>query len=243
MTLAQISNPLARSVKQAYIPSQQRRVGQPTLHRERSTGRAPVFLCLDDMTNDLIAKAAMDRRLAEIITPVIEDMGFELVRVRLMGGKTHTLQIMAERPEGGIEVDDCAKISTAVSAVLDVEDPIVDQYMLEVSSPGIDRPLTRLKDFETYEGYEAKLETTELIDGQRRFKGILAGVEGDEVLVNIEQHGEEVTVGLNFDWLSDAKLVLTDDLIKEMLKARKAAGTLNEDEFDEIETESGSQED
>ncbi len=243
MTLAQISNPLARSVKQAYIPFQQRRVGQPTLHRERSTGRAPVFLCLDDMTNDLIAKAAMDRRLAEIITPVIEDMGFELVRVRLMGGKTHTLQIMAERPEGGIEVDDCAKISTAVSAVLDVEDPIVDQYMLEVSSPGIDRPLTRLKDFETYEGYEAKLETTELIDGQRRFKGILAGVEGDEVLVNIEQHGEEVTVGLNFDWLSDAKLVLTDDLIKEMLKARKAAGTLNEDEFDEIETESGSQED
>lgn len=195
------------------------------------------------MTNDLIAKAAMDRRLAEIITPVIEDMGFELVRVRLMGGKTHTLQIMAERPEGGIEVDDCAKISTAVSAVLDVEDPITDQYMLEVSSPGIDRPLTRLKDFETYEGYEAKLETTELIDGQRRFKGVLAGVEGDEVLVNIDQHGEEVTVGLKFDWLSDAKLVLTDDLIKEMLKARKAAGTLNEDEFDEIETESGSQED
>ncbi|MYM55399.1 ribosome maturation factor RimP [Thalassovita mangrovi] len=195
------------------------------------------------MTNDLIAKAAMDRRLAEIITPVIEDMGFELVRVRLMGGKTHTLQIMAERPEGGIEVDDCAKISTAVSAVLDVEDPIVDQYMLEVSSPGIDRPLTRLKDFETYEGYEAKLETTELIDGQRRFKGVLAGVEDDEVLINIDQNGEEVTVGLNFDWLSDAKLVLTDELIKEMLKARKAAGTLNEDEFDEIETESGSQED
>ncbi|MDX1782266.1 MAG: ribosome maturation factor RimP [Thalassovita sp.] len=195
------------------------------------------------MTNDLIAKAAMDRRLAEIITPVIEDMGFELVRVRLMGGKTATLQIMAERPEGGIEVDDCARISTAVSAVLDVEDPITDQYMLEVSSPGIDRPLTRLKDFETYEGYEAKIETTDLIDGQRRFKGVLAGVEGDEVLINIDQHGEEVTVGLNFDWLSDAKLVLTDDLIKEMLKARKAAGILNEDEFDEIETESGSQED
>ncbi|MBR9650462.1 ribosome maturation factor RimP [Thalassovita aquimarina] len=195
------------------------------------------------MTNDLIAKAAMDRRLAEIITPVIEDMGFELVRLRLMSGKTDTLQIMAERPEGGIEVDDCARISTAVSAVLDVEDPIMDQYMLEVSSPGIDRPLTRLKDFETFEGYEAKIETTELIDGRRRFKGVLAGVEGDEVLINIDQNGEEVTVGLNFDWLSDAKLVLTDDLIKEMLKARKADGTLNEDAFDEIETESGSQED
>ncbi len=195
------------------------------------------------MTNDLIAKAAMDRRLAEIITPVIEDMGFELVRLRLMSGKTDTLQILAERPEGGIEVDDCARISTAVSAVLDVEDPIMDQYMLEVSSPGIDRPLTRLKDFETFEGYEAKIETTELIDGRRRFKGVLAGVEGDEVLINIDQNGEEVTVGLNFDWLSDAKLVLTDDLIKEMLKARKADGTLNEDAFDEIETESGSQED
>ncbi|CUH66412.1 MAG: ribosome maturation factor RimP [Pseudomonadota bacterium] len=196
------------------------------------------------MTNDLIAKAAMDRRLAEIISPVVEDMGFELVRIRLMSGKTATLQIMAERPEGGIEVDECAKISTAVSAILDVEDPILDQYVLEVSSPGIDRPLTRLKDFETYEGYEVKIETTELIDGQRRFKGVLAGVEGDEVLINLERGDEEVTVGLNFDWLSDAKLVLTDELIKEMLKQRKDAGLINEEEFDEIETdESGSQED
>ena len=82
---------------------------------ENVTGRAPVFLCLDEMTNDLIAKAAIDRRLAEIIAPVIEGMGFELVRVRLMGGKTHVLQIMADRPGGGIEVDDCAAISTAVS--------------------------------------------------------------------------------------------------------------------------------
>ena len=91
------------------------------------------------MSNDLIAKSAMDRRMAEIITPVIEDMGFELVRVRLMGGKTATLQIMAERPDGGIEVDECADISNAVSAVLDVEDPLTDAYTLEVSSPGIDR--------------------------------------------------------------------------------------------------------
>ncbi len=133
---------------------------------------------LEEMSNDLIAKTAIDRRLAEIITPVIEDMGFELVRVRLMSGKTTTLQIMADRPEGGIEVDDCAAISTAVSAVLDVEDPILDAYTLEVSSPGIDRPLTRLKDFETYEGYEAKIETAELIDGRRRFKGVLAGHRG-----------------------------------------------------------------
>lgn len=189
------------------------------------------------MTNELIAKAAIDRRLAEIITPVIEDMGFELVRVRLMGGKTHTLQIMAERPEGGIEVDECAQISTAVSAVLDVEDPITEAYTLEVSSPGIDRPLTRLKDFEEFEGYEAKLETSELIDGRKRFKGVLTGVEGNEVLINIE----EGTVGLNFDWLYDAKLVLTDELIRDMLKARKDAGIIDEENFDEIETE-GSEE-
>ncbi len=191
------------------------------------------------MTNDLIAKAAIDRRLAEIITPVIESLGFELVRVRLMGGKTHVLQIMADRPEGGIEVDDCAAISTAISAVLDVEDPILDAYTLEVSSPGIDRPLTRLKDFEAFEGYEARLETAELIDGRKRFKGVLAGIEGNEVLINIE----EGTIGLDFDWLSDAKLILTDELIREMLRARKAAGVIDETTFDEIETESGSEED
>jgi ribosome maturation factor RimP len=185
------------------------------------------------MSNDLIAKAAIDRRLAEIIAPVIEDMGFELVRVRLMSGKTTTLQIMADRPEGGIEVDDCAEISQAVGAVLDVEDPILDEYVLEVSSPGIDRPLTRLKDFDTYEGYEAKIETTELIDGRRRFKGELAGVEGDEVLINVS----EGTIGLKFDWLSDAKLVLTDDLIKEMLRQRKHAASIDETRFDEISDE------
>ncbi|MDX2483577.1 MAG: ribosome maturation factor RimP [Pseudodonghicola sp.] len=195
------------------------------------------------MNNDLIAKAAIDRRLAEIITPVIEDLGFELVRVRLMSGKSTVLQVMADKESGGIEVDDCAAISHAVSAVLDVEDPILDTYTLEVSSPGIDRPLTRPKDFDTFEGYEAKIETSELIDGRRRFKGMLAGLEGNEVLINIDKDGEEVTIGLDFDWLSDAKLVLTEDLIKEMLRQRKAAGTLNEDKFDEIETEGSVEED
>ena len=185
------------------------------------------------MTNDLIAKAAIDRRMAEIITPVIEDMGFELVRVRLMSGKSTILQIMADKPEGGIEVDDCAEISQAVSAVLDVEDPILDEYTLEVSSPGIDRPLTRLKDFEMFEGYEAKIETADMIDGRRRFKGALAGIEEDEVLINVD----EGTIGLKFDWLSDAKLVLTDDLIKEMLRQRKATGALDETKFDEISDE------
>ena len=181
---------------------------------------------------DLIAKTSMDKRLAEIITPVIEDLGFVLVRVRLMGGNTATLQIMAERPDGRIEVDDCAAISTAVSATLDVEDPIEDQYTLEVSSPGIDRPLTRLKDFDLWEGYVAKLETTELIDGRKRFKGNLTGTENDEVLIEIE----EGTIGLKFDWLADAKLVLTDDLIRDVLKARKDAGQVDETQFDEVQT-------
>ena len=181
--------------------------------------------------SDLIAKTSIDRRMAEILQPVIEGLGFEVIRIRLMGGKTKTLQIMAERPDGGIDVDECAEISNAVSAVLDVEDPLEDAYTLEVSSPGIDRPLTRLKDFDTWEGWEAKIETTDMIDGRRRFKGVLAGVDGDEVLLNID----EGTVGLNFDWLADAKLVMTDELLKEMLRQRKAAGILDETQFDEIE--------
>ena len=181
--------------------------------------------------------------MSEILTPVIEGMGFEVVRIRLMGGMAKTLQIMVERPDGGIEVDECALISTAISAVLDVEDPLEDAYALEVSSPGIDRPLTRLKDFETWEGYEARLETTEMIDGRRRFKGVLAGIGGDEVLINLEEGAETLTVGLNFDWLSDAKLVLTDELIREMLRARKAAGIIDESQFDEIEEDTSKAED
>ena len=185
--------------------------------------------------SDLIAKTAIDRRLAALVTPAIEALGFELVRIRLMGGKTRILQVMADRPDGGIIVEDCAKISTAISAILDVEDPLDDQYVLEVSSPGIDRPLTRLKDFDILQGYEARIETTELIDGRRRFKGNLVGIEGEEVLLEIE----EGTIGLQFEWLSDAKLVLTDDLIDEMLRQRKATGAIDETEFDEIETSDG----
>ncbi len=186
--------------------------------------------------SDLIAYTSIDRRLAGIITPVIEDMGFELVRVRLMGGNSKTLQVMAERRTGGIEVDDCAEISTAISATLDVEDPIEEAYTLEVSSPGIDRPLTRLKDFDSWTGHEAKLETLEMIDGRRRFKGQLQGSEGDEVLIQIDVDGQPATLGLKFDWLSEAKLVLTEDLIRDVLRARKDAGAVDEKQFDEIQT-------
>jgi ribosome maturation factor RimP len=193
--------------------------------------------------SDLIAKTAMDRRLAEIVTPVIEGLGFELVRIRLMGGATRTLQIMADRPEGGIVVDELGDISTAVSAVLDVEDPIEENFILEVSSPGIDRPLTRLKDFEIWKGWEARIETTELIDGRRRFKGMLAGVEGEEVLVELDEGAEPVIIGLQFDWLSDAKLILTDDLITEMLRQKKVSGAFDESEFDEVQESEGDEDD
>jgi len=191
---------------------------------------------------DLVAKTAIDRRLADIVGPVIEGLGFELVRIRLMGGKTRVLQIMADRPDGGIDVDECGTISTAVSAVLDVEDPIEDNYILEVSSPGIDRPLTRLKDFEMWKGWEARIETSELIDGRRRFKGGLMGVEGDEILIEIEEGGQDVTIGLRFDWLSDAKLILTDELIAEMLRQKKASGAIDESKFTDIEEFEGEEE-
>jgi len=180
--------------------------------------------------SDLIAKVAIDKRMAEIAQPVIEGLGYELVRIRLMSGKSTTLQIMADKPNGSIEVDDCAKISTELSAVFDVEDPVAGEYTLEVSSPGIDRPLTRLKDFEAWAGWEAKIETSELIDGQRRFKGTLQGVQDDEVLIDIQQG----TIGLKFEWLSDAKLVLTDALIAESLKGRK---DFVESDFDTVEEE------
>lgn len=189
--------------------------------------------------SDLIAKSAIDRRLAEIVTPVIEDLGYELVRIRLMSGKEKILQIMADRPDGGIIVDDCAKISTAVSAILDVEDPIEDNYTLEVSSPGIDRPLTRLKDFDMWADYEARIETTELIDGRRRFKGILRGTDGEEVLIELEGGKETVTIGLQFDWLSDAKLILTDELIAEMLRQKKADPAFDASAFDEVDETEG----
>ena len=169
------------------------------------------------MTNDLIAKSAIEKKLLELINPIITDMGFELVRLRLISGKEITLQIMAARPNGFINVDECAELSTVISALLDVEDPIIDAYSLEVSSPGIDRPLTRIKDFEEFEGYDARLETVELIDGRKRFKGTLAGTNGSEILINVD----EGTIGIKFEWLAEAKLVLTDELIKEMLKQRK----------------------
>ena len=203
------------------------------LHRKIHSGPQARFFMFGKMTNDLIAKSAIEKKLLELINPIITDMGFEVVRLRLISGKEITLQIMAARPNGFINVDECAELSTAISALLDVEDPIIDAYSLEVSSPGIDRPLTRIKDFEDFEGYDARLETVELIDGRKRFKGTLAGINGSEILINVD----EGTIGLEFEWLAEAKLVLTDELIKEMLKQRKMNQNFDEKKFDTIETE------
>ncbi len=138
-------------------------------------------------------------------------MGYEIVRVQLSGGRRPVLQVMAERVDGAaMTVDDCADISRTVSALLDVEDPISGAYHLEVSSPGIDRPLTRLKDFERYAGFEARIETKALIDGRRRFKGVLKGIAGERVRVETE---DGAVAELPFGGILRAKLVLTDALI------------------------------
>lgn len=168
------------------------------------------------------AKTAEDRQLLELIEPVAETLGLAVVRVRLMGGtQRRRLQIMAERPsDHDISVEECARLSRAVSEVFDAADPIAGEYLLEVSSPGIDRPLTRLEDFETFESFEARLETDRMVEGRKRFKGVVAGVEGDDVLMDLE--GEEDTALLPFAWLVDAKLVLTDQLMKAGAQKRAA---------------------
>lgn len=170
----------------------------------------------------LKAKTVEDRALLELIEPVAESIGLAIVRVRLMGGTLRRrLQVMAERPsDHDIAVEECARLSRAISEVLDAADPISGEYLLEVSSPGIDRPLTRLEDFETFEGFEARLETDRMVEGRKRFKGVVAGVEDDNVLMDLE--GEEDTALLPFAWLVDAKLVLTDQLMKAGAEKRAA---------------------
>ncbi len=156
----------------------------------------------------------------ELLDPVAEAAGYEIVRLRLMAGKAlRRLQIMAERPDGEMVVEDCARLSRAISVVMDAADPISGEYTLEVSSPGIDRPLTRLKDFETYEGFEARLELDRLAEGRKRFKGVLTGVDGDNVAIDLE--GEDHTALVPFAWIVEAKLVLTDALLKRGAEQRE----------------------
>jgi ribosome maturation factor RimP len=176
--------------------------------------------------SSLRGKTAEDRSLLELLDPVAEAIGYEIVRLRLMGGQTRRLQIMAERPilpdgsGGDMNVEDCTRLSRAISEVMDAADPVTGEYMLEVSSPGIDRPLTRLKDFETYEGLEARIELDRLAEGRKRFRGIVAGVEGDNVGIDLE--GEEETAMVPFAWIVEAKLILTDELMKRGANERAA---------------------
>lgn len=150
-----------------------------------------------------------------------EAAGFTIVRLRLMGGDhARRLQIMAERADGAMPVEDCARLARALSQVMDDADPIRGEYVLEVSSPGLDRPLTRLEDFSAYEGFQARLELDRLAEGRKRFKGELAGVEGDMVAINLE--GEAETALLPFAWISEARLVIDDALLKRGAEARAA---------------------
>ncbi len=157
-------------------------------------------------------------RIARLIEPSLQDMGYNLVRVQLTGGRRAVLQVMAERSDdGAMDVDDCAALSRTISALLDVEDPIAGAYTLEVSSPGIDRPLVKPDDFDRFAGLEAKLELAAPLDGRKRFRGRLIGMAGDRVAINL---GDRGTVELPFADIAQAKLVLTDELIDESLKRR-----------------------
>ena len=166
-------------------------------------------------------KTDRDLRVLAIAEPLAEDMGYDIVRVRVMMNKRTTVQIMAERKSDGLMgVDDCAKLSRELSALLEVEDPIAEAYALEVSSPGIDRPLTTLDQFARFEGYLARIELDRLVEGRKRFRGHLAGNEDDQIGIDLD--GEEDTAFIPFEWIADAKLLITDELIKAGQKARAA---------------------
>ena len=179
-------------------------------------------------------KTPEDRSLIDLLDPVAQAAGYEIVRLRLMGGNTRRLQIMAERPDGTMDVADCARLSRAVSEVLDAADPIAGEYLLEVSTPGIDRPLTRLKDFEAYEGLEVRLELDRVAEGRKRFRGQLAGVEGDNVGINLDDE-PDATVYFPFAWITEAKLFLTDELLKRGADERAARLTETDQSSEEDE--------
>lgn len=165
------------------------------------------------------------RTIADLAEPVLEELGFRLIRVKVSGRDGGTVQIMAERPAGGMTVEDCAIISRRLSPVLDAHDPIPGRYRLEVSSPGIDRPLVRPSDFALWAGHEAKIELTELVDGRKRFRGLIEDVVKDEVRLRIELEGkaEPVVIGLPFSLIGEAKLVADAESFRADLSGKKPA--------------------
>lgn len=190
----------------------------------------------------LITEQGQEALIANIITPDIHALGFRLVRVRLTQINGLTLQIMAERPDGSMSVEDCEAISLAISPILDIEEPINSAYHLEVSSPGIDRPLVRTSDFETWSGHVAKLETAEMVNGRKRFKGRIINVENGTVNFHRDDAGadEEVKFQIALSNIAEAKLVLNDDLIREALRRdkalRKANGLAQNEEDDALDS-------
>lgn len=173
----------------------------------------------------LIRETGIDARVALIVRPVLEAIGFRLVRVHLSGQNGLTLQIMAERPDGTMTVEDCEEVSRAVSPALDVEDPIDKAYHLEVSSPGIDRPLVRKSDFQAALGHLVKMETAVMVAERKRFRGRIAAADDNGVTIERDQasYGDEPVVQVPWEAICDAKLILTDDLISETLKKDKQA--------------------
>jgi len=173
----------------------------------------------------LIVEPGLPARVATIVEPVIEQLGYRLVRVRVSSADGCTVQVMAERPDGTMSVEDCEAVSRALSPVLDVADPIERAYRLEISSPGIDRPLVRKSDFERYTGHVAKIETSMPIQGRKRFRGVLAGTEGETARIRRDDaaEGEETEIMIPIEEMSEAKLVLTDELVTEALRREKSA--------------------
>jgi ribosome maturation factor RimP len=183
----------------------------------------------------LITEQGIAARVAAIATPVLAGMGYRLVRVRISAAQGCTVQIMAERPDGSMLVGDCEAASRALSPVFDVEDPIDSEYRLEVSSPGIDRPLVRRSDFERNAGHEAKIEMTFAQDGRKRFRGILTGVEGEAAKLRRKDaaEGEAADVLLPIADMAEARLVLTDELVRESLRKGKSQARGIERQTDE----------
>ena len=169
----------------------------------------------------LISEPGRAERVASIAEPVIEGMGYRLVRVRVSGSAGCTVQIMAERPDGTLSIEDCEAVSRALSPVFDVADPIEGTYRLEISSPGIDRPLVRRSDFDRYAGHAAHIEMMAPIDGRKRFRGQLLGTDGDSARIRIADAGDGTDVLLPIDGMSEARLLLTDALISESLRRSK----------------------
>ena len=160
--------------------------------------------------------------LEPVFEPVIEQAGFKLVRLRMMGGSSRTLQVMAERPDGSMDVEGCATLSHVLLDFIEAEDPIEGDYEIEVSSPGIDRPLTRLSDFARWSGHEAKIELNTLIEGRKRFRATLLGLDGQDVLIRDTSIGS-ADIKFPFRTIANAKLILTDKLINEQIKTRNLA--------------------